>query len=312
MTTTKILFATDVHGSEKSFLKFMNAGKIFKIDVLILSGDLTGKSLIPITEENGVYTADILGKIQIAKGKAELELLEKDLRSAGHYYYHTTHEEFDKLREDKSKIEGFFGQLIQDRIRTWVSMAEERLKDTGIKCFISPGNDDRFSIDPILDASEFVINPEGKAVKIDADHEMITLGWSNPTPWNTFRECPEPELEKKIEQLVSQVANLENSVFNFHCPPHNSQLDMAPKIENTALRATTYNVPVGSTAVRQSIEKYKPMLSLHGHIHESRGLVKIGRTICLNPGSEYTEGTLRAYMVTLDEKGVKGYQPISG
>jgi hypothetical protein len=312
MMTTKILFATDVHGSEKSFLKFLNAGKIFKIDVLVLSGDLTGKSLIPVTEENGVYTADILGKIQTARGKAELELLEKDLRSAGHYYYHTSREEFNKLRDDKSKIDEFFGQLIQDRIRAWVSTAEQRLKGTGIKCFISPGNDDRFSIDPILDASEFVINPEGKALRIDADHEMITLGWSNPTPWNTPRECAEPELEKKIGDLVSQVGNLENSVFNFHCPPYNSQLDMAPKIDNTTLRATTYNVPVGSTAVRQAIEKHKPMLSLHGHIHESRGLVRIGRTICLNPGSEYTEGTLRAYMVTFDEKGVRGYQPISG
>jgi len=312
MTTTKILFATDVHGSEKSFLKFLNAGKIFKIDVLILSGDLTGKSLIPITEDNGTYTADILGKIQTVKGKTELELLEKDLRSTGHYYYHTTRGEFTKLREDRSKIEGFFGQLIQDRIKSWVSMAEQRLKGTGISCYISPGNDDRFSIDPILDASEFVKNPEGKNVKIDAAHEMITLGWSNPTPWNTPRECPEPELEKKIDELVSQVANVKNSVFNFHCPPHNSQLDMAPKIESTALVAATYNVPVGSTAVRQAIEKHKPMLGLHGHIHESRGLVRIGPTVCLNPGSEYTEGTLRAYMVTFDEKGVKGYQPISG
>ena len=46
-------------------------------------------------------------------------------------------------------------------------------------------------------------------------------------------------------------------------------------------------IHAGSTAVRASIEKHQPLVGLHGHIHESKGFVTLGRTLCLNPGSEY-------------------------
>ncbi len=200
---------------------------------------------------------------------------------------------------------------MDERIQRWIQLAEERLKDTDIRCYISPGNDDRFSIDKILSGSDFVINPEHTVAQIDEYHEMITLGWSNPTPWNSHRECSEEELRKKIESLASKVVNMDNCIFNLHCPPYNSHLDMAPKIEE-GLEASAHTMPVGSTAVREAIEKHRPLLGLHGHIHESRGHVKIGRTWCFNPGSEYTEGILRAYLINVDQKGVKSYQPVSG
>ena len=70
---------------------------------------------------------------------------------------------------------------------------------------------------------------------------------------------------------------------------------------------------VGSSAVRASIEAHQPLLALHGHIHESRGQVRLGRTVSLNPGSEYAEGVLRGVIVTLSRrKGLRGYQLVSG
>lgn len=292
-------------------MKFLNAGKMFQAHVLILSGDLTGKVLIPIIRTADAFTADVLGRIHIARSEQELLELQKDLRNAGYYYFDSTGEEVEKLNNDKVEVDRFFAKLMDERIQRWVELAEERLKDTNIRCYISPGNDDRFSIDRILSGSDFVINPEDKVAKIDEYHEMITLGWSNPTPWNSHRECSEDELRKKIESLASKVVNMNDSVFNLHCPPYNSHLDMAPKIEE-GLEASTHTMPVGSTAVREAIEKYRPLLGLHGHIHESRGHVKIGRTWCFNPGSEYTEGILRAYLINVDQKGVKSYQPVSG
>ena len=65
--------------------------------------------------------------------------------------------------------------------------------------------------------------------------------------------------------------------------------------------------PGGSSAVRSAIEKHQPLLGLHGHIHESKGFVKIGRTFCVNPGSEYGEGILRGVIIDLEDGKVKNF-----
>jgi hypothetical protein len=300
-----------VHGSEKCFLKFINAGKMVRANLLILSGDLTGKVFIPIVQDGDTWTADVLGTARVAKTAEDLRELEKDLRNAGYYFSHCTRDQLEMLRAKKEEQDRFFTKQIDDTILGWVNLAEDRLKDTGVRCYISPGNDDRFSIDEVLKSSEFVVNPEERVVKIDDYHEMITLGWSNITPWNSQRECSEEELGQKIEQLASAVEKMDGCIFNLHCPPFNSHLDIAPKV-GSGLKVSTDMVPVGSTAVREAIEKHQPLLGLHGHIHESRGHAKIGRTLCFNPGSEYTEGIMRAYIINLDEKGVKSYQPMVG
>lgn len=308
---TRVLFSSDVHGSEKTFMKLLNAAKMYQANVLILSGDLTGKALIPIVRDGDIFSADVLGRILTARTAQDLAELEKDLRSVGYYYFASTKDEVERLRNDKAEVDRLFAKLIDDRIRRWIGLAEDRLSGTDIRCYISPGNDDRFSIDQILSSSGFVVNPEDRLVKIDDYHEMITLGWSNPTPWNSQRECSEDVMRKKIESLVSKVENIDDSIFNFHCPPYNSNLDMAPKVQGD-LEASAQMIPVGSTAVREAIEEHRPLLGLHGHVHESRGRVKIGRTWCFNPGSEYTEGILRAYLINLDQKSVKSYQSVSG
>ena len=51
---------------------------------------------------------------------------------------------------------------------------------------------------------------------------------------------------------------------------------------------------------------------IHGHIHESRGTFKLGKTLCINPGSEYTEGILRGSLIELRGGKVRSQQLTAG
>lgn len=316
MTKTRIFFTCDVHGSEVCFRKFISAGRFYKANVVILGGDLTGKRVIPVVEQpNGVFMARFLDKRYILKTPEELNELEKLIRASGCYPYRVSQEEASEL-SDKSKLDEVFLHLMTESIRRWVSLAEEHLRGTGIKCFVMPGNDDHFELDSVLEESDFVLNPEGKVVEIDRYHEMISTGYSNITPWKCPRDVPEDELRKIIDKMTSQVNNMENCIFNFHCPPFDSGLDMAPELDENlkpiVRGGQIHQIPVGSITVDEEIKKFKPLLGLHGHIHESKGVCRIGRTLCLNPGSEYTEGVLRGAIINVDEEKVRGYMLTSG
>jgi Icc-related predicted phosphoesterase len=215
----------------------------------------------------------------------------------------------EKLQNDKKQLDELFSTIMADGVKRWVSIAEERLKGSKVKCYISPGNDDRFDIDDALKSSSVVLYPEDEVVWIDEHHEMITTAWTNPTPWHSPRETTE---DKLAEKMASRVEHMEKSIYNLHCPPYNTPIDLAPELDETLKPKVSSGggmsmIHVGSTAVRQSIEKHQPLLGIHGHIHESRGFVKIGRTLCINPGSEYGEGILRGSIINLDEKGFKSH-----
>ena len=299
-------------------MKFINAAKFYKVDVLILSGDLTGKMIVPIIRQaDGTYTCNFLGIPRKISKEEELLALERDIRFTGFYPYHTTPEEKAMLDADKAKRDDLFTKLMLDGIKRWISIAEEKLKGSSVKCYIMPGNDDVMEIDEAFGDSSVVINPDCKVVWIDDSHEMISSGCSNITPWRAPRDIPEEELNKKIDAMASKVQKMENCIFNFHCPPWGEEIDLAPLVDENFRyigkvgQGVTVD-HVGSKAVRQAIEKYQPLLGLHGHIHESRGVCKIGRTVCINPGSEYSEGILRGAIIELKEKGKLSYQLTSG
>lgn len=309
---TRIFFATDLHGSEKCFLKFLNAGKFYKTNVLIMGGDITGKLMIPIVEQdNAMYEAKFSDTRRTARNGEELAALEREIRFEGFYPYITNHGEMTELQDDERKVDLLFKKLMLDNVKRWVDLAEERLKGTGVSVYITGGNDDLPEISPILQSSRFVVDPEEKVVDIDSKHQMLSSGWSNPTPWKTPRECTEAELEKKIDMMASEVRDFGNCVLNLHVPPIDSGLDIAPRLDPTLKPVIEAGevamAPAGSSAVRNAIEKYQPLLSLHGHIHESKGFVNIGRTLCINPGSEYSEGILRGVIVELGERKIKNY-----
>ena len=199
----------------------------------------------------------------------------------------------------------------------WIKLAEERLKGSGVRCYISPGNDDTFAIDPIIQSSDYVICPEGKVLEIDNDHEMISCGYSNMTPWNCLRDISEEDLSKRISDMTSQVKKMELCIFNLHCPPFGTMIDDAPKLDKDLNPSVQPGggfemAPAGSTAVRDMIQRHQPLLGLHGHIHESKGTFKIGRTLCMNPGSEYAERILRGLLLDIDGNRVKDFMFTSG
>jgi len=148
---------------------------------------------------------------------------------------------------------------------------------------------------------------------------MISIGLSTPTPWKTPREVSEEELWTEIEKMAAQVPDLHKAVFNFHDPPNDSTLDTCPMLDwskDPPVQIVKAGQVVlhgaGSKSVRRAVETYQPILGLHGHIHESAGVAKIGRTVCINPGSEYGEGVLRGVLVQLRAGEVDGYQLTSG
>jgi Icc-related predicted phosphoesterase len=309
---TRILFVTDVHGSEYVFRKFLNAIPIYKADVGILLGDLAGKLLVPIVKNpDNTYVSTFFGGTYKFKEK-ELDDVKKRISIAGYYPIIVTKEELDEIERNPELKDRLFVENIKARLRSWIKLAEERLKGKNVKIFISAGNDDPLEIEEVLNESDFVINVGMKKVWVDEHHEMITLPYSNPTPWNTPREVPEEKLEEMIEDLVKKIENMENAIFNFHVPPYDSGLDLAPKLSKDLTPSVSEMIPVGSVAVRKSIEKYQPMMGLHGHIHESKGFCNIGRTICFNPGSEYGEGILKGVLIDIERGKVKGYSFVSG
>jgi hypothetical protein len=317
MQKTRLFFSTDIHGSETCFLKFLNAGEAYKADVLIMGGDITGKMIVPVVEgRDGSFSVEFLGEKYELRREGEIESLEKKIRGVGYYPYRVDSSGLEEL-SDRTKFDKIFSQLMCKRIRKWVDIADERLENSGIKCFMSPGNDDSFDIDAVFKKSKHVIYPEGKVVNIDSSHEMISCGFSNITPWRCPRDIPEEELAKKIEKMASEVKDMKNCIFNMHCPPSNTLIDQAPKLDKdmkpVLVPGGDYEmISVGSIAVREAIEEYQPLLSLHGHIHEARGIFKIGRTLCTNPGSEYTEGILRGFLIDISPRGIIDYILTSG
>jgi Icc-related predicted phosphoesterase len=314
---TRIFFTSDVHGSETCFMKFLNAAKFYRADTLVLGGDITGKIIVPIVEQgDGTYVAQFLGIQEVMKSKEESEGLEKKIRSSGFYPYRTTPSEVEKLENQKESLDELFSKIMVESVKRWVSIAEDRLRGTNVKCYISPGNDDRFDIDAVLKSSPVVLCPEDEVVSVDTEHEMITSAWTNYTPWHSPRETSEDKLAEIFEGLTARVQRMENCIFNLHCPPFDTTLDVAPEIDRNfkpvTKSGTLSMIHVGSKAVRQAIEKHRPLLGLHGHIHESRGFATIGRTLCVNPGSTYADGILLGALLNLESKGVKSYMLTQG
>jgi Icc-related predicted phosphoesterase len=313
---TRIFFTTDIHGSEPTFRKFLNAAQFYQADVIVLGGDITGKQIVTIVEEGGEWRAHLFGQTRIARTAAELEELEAVIRTNGFYPYRTTPEKLEELTAHPEQVDQLFSRLMVETLTRWVSLAEERLRGSGVRCFISPGNDDRFDVDPILQGSDVITYAEGKVVDLDGEHQMISCGFANMTPWRCPRDVEEDVLREKLEALIAEVGDPTRCVFNFHAPPYDSTLDIAPELDANLkpvmVGGQPHMIPVGSVAVREAIERYQPLLGLHGHIHESRGACKLGRTLCINPGSEYSEGILRGVLVNIAGGEVRSYQFTSG
>ena len=313
---TRVYFATDIHGSETCWKKFLNSRKHYEAKVMILGGDRTGKALVPIVEEGaGRWRATLLENSQKFSSEDEVKEFEDSVRRRGYYPFRTTPDEMAELESDEELRNELFHTEMLGTVERWMQMADEKLEGTGIECLVSPGNDDQFEVDEIISSARHVRLAEGKVVEF-GEFQMVSTGWANRTPWDTYREEDEDALAERLRKMTSQVtAPPEKTIYNFHCPPYNSGIDDAPEItpDMRPKDAGRSTVPVGSKAVREAIEEGQPTLALHGHIHEARGNTRIGRTLCINPGSSYEQGQLLGAVVDLDGgKKVKRFVLTSG
>lgn len=311
----RLYYASDVHGSEKCWRKFLGAARFYGVQTLVMGGDITGKVMVPIVAaEPGRHEATLLGELRRAAGEAELEELEKHIRFNGFYPYRCTVSEYRRLEADAEERGRVFRGLMRDEVARWVELAEERLGGSGIACLVMPGNDDEPEIDGALD-SGYVVNPDNRVVRVDG-YQVLSSSWTNRTPWDSPREEDEDALYERLSALARELEPGVPTIFNLHCPPYDSGLDLAPQLTDH-LRVVSEGgdarlVPVGSRAVRRLIEEVQPVLALHGHVHESRGVQRIGRTLCVNPGSSYSEGVIDGAVVELKGDKVKSHQLLTG
>jgi uncharacterized protein len=321
-TGTTVFFATDVHGSERTWRKFLNAAAFYKADVLIMGGDVMGKLVIPlIREADGTHRATIHGRIERLDTSADLARARELIANLGFYDTVMDADEYEVTRADPARIDALWRTLATQRLQRWIAMAEDRLGPAGIRCYVSGGNDDLTEVMTALPVSgtRSFVGCEGRVISIDDDHQMVSLPYVNPTPWQTPREAPERELAEMIEEQVAGLPDPSRAIFNFHAPPVDSTLDTCPMLDASTdppSQIVRGGQPVlygaGSTAVRAALERHQPLLGLHGHIHESQSAARIGRTRAINPGSEYGEGVLRGCLITIADGAVKSFQMTAG
>jgi Icc-related predicted phosphoesterase len=312
----KCYYASDIHGSELLWRKFLNAGKFYGVDVLIMGGDIAGKAVVPIVRRDGAFYAPEIAGEQ-AFGEDELPLLERRIRDRGLYPHQMTADEVASTHGDQAATDALFLEVMKSTLARWLEMAAERLDPARTRLYVMLGNDDEPVLREILAASPAVVDPEDIVVDLGDGIQMMSCGFANPTPWHSPREMPEEQLRAHLERLVAQLDDPSRAVFNLHVPPIRTSLDTAPVVSADLAPViqggSVLMGSAGSDAVRAVIETYQPLIALHGHIHESRGVAKLGRTVCVNPGSEYSEGVLHGALLEFDgKKGLKRYQLTSG
>jgi uncharacterized protein len=314
----RLYFCSDLHGSEACWRKFLAAAAFYKANVLIVGGDITGKFVVPVVHHRtGPSTAMFLGIERRARTAEEVGRLKSQIADAGQYAAEMSEDEFETYSRDPTGVDALFHRLILERVQEWVERAETTLRGSGVRCLVSGGNDDFFEIDEILAASSCIEDPNGRVLDLGDGFEIVGMGYGNPTPWPCPRDVTEEELGARIDSVVAGVRRMDRVIFDFHVPPYGSGLDNAPRLDEELRMVMTPAgpdmIPVGSTAVRAAIEQYQPMLGLHGHIHESKGVRRLGTTMIANPGSEYGEAILDGVVVDLDPtKGAIKGQLVSG
>jgi Icc-related predicted phosphoesterase len=312
----RLFYAADIHGSERVFRKFLNAAPFYRADAVIFGGDITGKAIVPLVEfEPGRYRAHVSSGVQEVDDGAALRTLESYIRDQGSYPYRTNPDEVAAMTSNPAMLKDVFTKVMRVTAERWVSLADERLRAAGIPALMMPGNDDEPMVRDLLAQGDWITDAEDRVVDLGG-YQVVSFGCSTTTPWHSPREVSEEEMGRHLDKLTAQLSADRPVIFNFHNPPRDSGLDLAYKMTPDMRVEMAGGQPqlaaVGSTSVRGAIAREQPVLSLHGHIHESRGVAKVGRTIAINPGSAYSDGTLQGVVVALDGEKVVGQQFVTG
>jgi len=311
----RLYYASDIHGSEVLWRKFLSAARVYEAAVIVMGGDVTGKAVIPLEETAAGFEFELFGRRDVLGDDAQVEEAEQRIRANGMYPHRMTREEIARVSAlSADDREEWFAEVMIETFDAWMALAEQRLAGTDVRCFLMPGNDDPPGVDDAIEQAVRVEACDERIVEFGG-YTMISLGYSNRTPFDSPRELEESELFDRVERLADQVEDHSRSIFNLHVPPYDSTLDTAAELDGNLAVVMVGSepklIPVGSTAVRELIERHQPLLSLHGHVHESAAATRIGRTLCINPGSDYHTGRISGCLITLRGEGVR-HQFVTG
>jgi uncharacterized protein len=314
----RIYFCSDIHASRKCWKKFLASAKYYGADVIIVGGDITGKFIVPIVQQPGGHsTARFMGVARRIETAEEMAAMKIRIADTGQYAIEMTPDEEAWYAEDQTRVDQLFHKLVMERAEEWLAEADTKLRGTGVRCFVSGANDDFLEIDDALRKSEVIEDPNGRVIDLDHGYQIMGMGYGNPTPWPCPRDIPEDQLAARIDQVAAQVADPGKTIFSLHVPPLGTGLDLAPRLDDDLRMVMTAGgpemIPVGSTATRDAIRTYRPLVGLHGHIHESKGVKKLDGIPIANPGSEYGEGILDGLLIDIHpKKGLRGIQLVTG
>jgi uncharacterized protein len=299
----RLYYASDIHGTEVLWRKFLAAARVYRAGVLVMGGDVTGKVVVPLIEVDGGYEFELFGRRETVRGERELEDADQRIRANGMYPHLMTSEEVARVSAlSTEERETWFAEVMLHTFDRWLALAAERLDGTDVRCFLMPGNDDPAGVDASIERADRVEACDDRIVEFGG-YEMVSLGYSNRTPFDSPRELDERELYRRVDALAQTLDDPSRAIFNLHVPPYDSGLDTAAALDEDLSVVMSGSepklIPVGSTAVRELIERYQPLLGLHGHVHESAGATRIGRTLCINPGSDYHTGRISGCLVQL-------------
>src|SRR5487761_1901395 len=247
----RVYYASDIHGSEALWRKFLNAAGVYKSNVIIMGGDVTGKAVIPLAETDGGFQVELFGKREQLHGETEVEQADQRIRANGMYPHRMAPDEIARVSAlSVDQREDWFAEVMLQTFDRWMELAEERLASTDVRCFLMPGNDDPAGVDTSIERAVRVEAFDDRIVEFDG-HQMISLGYSNRTPFDSPRELDEDELYQRVDTLAAQIDDHARSIFNLHVPPYDSTLDTAAELDDDLSvdmsGSEQKQIPVGST-----------------------------------------------------------------
>src|SRR5918994_3630051 len=142
-TATKLFYACDIHGSEPTYRKFLNAAKFYEVDALVFGGDLMGKLLIPLVREaGGTWRAHLQGKDHHLRSDEQLAEFKRTMQTLGFYWQEMDPEEYASYVGQQDRIDDLFDVLAKERLAEWVALAEEPLARAHVQVYLCGGDDD--------------------------------------------------------------------------------------------------------------------------------------------------------------------------
>ncbi len=311
-----VYYASDVHGSDLCWRKFVGARKHYRADAIVMGGDLTGKAVVPVvTGADGRYHATFLGEAH--SGTAEdLDRLLAAVRYNGMYPWVASQAEVTAAANDAELQSRVFEQAMLEELARWMEFANEKLGPDIASAYVIAGNDDPWSVDAVLETGLGESFCDDRVVTLANGFSMASLSYANHTPWASPRELSEDDMYARLKLLMDEVEDPGRCILNAHVPPYDSGLDRAVELDSefrpVLKSGMPHEIPVGSTGVRQIIEEYQPLVSVHGHIHECRGETHIGRTLAINPGSEYNTGRIHGVVLRFSGDEISTHQLVVG